>query len=256
MDFREINEKVWDNNVENENCWTVAVSSEEVERAREGLWEIKLTPYRPIPRNWFPEVMKGKKILCLASGGGQQGPILAAAGAEVTVFDLSEAQLKQDRLVAKRDNLDINTVKGDMKDLTCFKDETFDLVVHPWSNSYVDDIQPVWKECYRVLKKNGVLISGFSNGLEYIFDLKSMNEGKLVFRHKLPYSDLTSISEAERRELIVDQGEGLCFGHTLEQQIQGQINAGFVIAGFMEDAGGTLLDDYVSGSINTKAIKL
>ncbi len=181
---------------------------------------------------------------------------MAALGAKVTVFDYCEAQLEQDRMVAIRDGLKINTVKGDMRDLHMFDDETFDLIIHPWSNGFVDNIIPVWKESYRVLKKKGTLISGFANPTEYIFDLRSLMKGELKVRHKLPYSDLSSISREELQELVLDKGEGICFGHTLEDQIQGQLDAGFVIAGFYEDIGGTVLDEYMNGSIATKAIKL
>ena len=76
-----------------------------------------------------------------------------------------------------------------------------------------------------------------------------------MVRHKLPYSDLTSISRDELQELVLDEGEGICFGHTLEDQIQGQITAGFLIAGFYEDIGGTALDGYMNGSIATRAVK-
>ncbi|ERJ11378.1 class I SAM-dependent methyltransferase [Haloplasma contractile] len=256
MDFLKVNQKVWEQKVADNYIWSQAVTSEEVEKAKNGDWNIVLTPKKHVPKDWFPKSLEGKKVLCLASGGGQQGPILAATGAEVTVFDYCEAQLGQDRLVAERDSLDIRTIQGDMRDLSVFEDESFDLIVHPWSNGYVDDVLPVWKEAYRVLKKGGTLISGFSNPVEFIFDLKEMLDGRLVVRHKLPYSDLTSISEEELQELVLNQGEGICFSHTLENQIQGQISAGFAIAGFYEDIGGTMLDQYMNGSIATKAIKL
>ena len=81
-------------------------------------------------------------MLCLASGGGQQGPILAAAGANVTVFDNSPRQLAQDRLVADREGLAIETVLGDMADLSAFPDARFDLIVHPVSNVFVPDVRP------------------------------------------------------------------------------------------------------------------
>ncbi len=256
MDFLHINQKVWDQKVEDNYIWSQAVSSEEVEKARKGEWQILLTPQKPVPMDWFPETLIGKKVLCLASGGGQQGPLMAATGADVTVYDYCESQLGQDLYVAERDGLKIKTVQGDMRDLAVFEEESFDLIIHPWSNGYVDSVLSVWKEAYRVLKKGGVLLSGFSNPVEYLFDLRSMMEGKLVVRHKLPYSDLTSISKEELQELVLDEGEGICFGHTLEDQIQGQIAAGFVIAGFYEDMGGTALDEYMNGSIATKAIKL
>ena len=55
-----------------------------------------LIGYEPVPRHWFPASIKGTALLCLASGGGQQGPVLAAAGADVTVFDTSPRQLGRD----------------------------------------------------------------------------------------------------------------------------------------------------------------
>lgn len=247
---------MWDKNVDEKNIWTRPVSREEVMQAKKGDWKILLTPTIPVPKEWFPQTLVGKDVLCLASGGGQQGPIMSALGANVTVFDNSQNQLNQDIMVAERDDLVINTVQGDMKNLSMFENESFDFIIHPWSNCYVDNILPVWKETHRVLRSGGTLISGFANPIEYIFDLKNLNEGKFVVRHKIPYSDLTSISEEELKEFVLDKGDGIAFGHTLYDQIQGQIDAGFLIAGFYEDKGGTALDPYIKSSIATKAIKL
>ena len=95
MKYIEENSKIWDERSENNDTWSIPVTSEMVKRAREGVWSIVLTPTKPIPANWFPKNLSEKKILCLASGGGQQGPILAATGADVTVFDNSKAQLEK-----------------------------------------------------------------------------------------------------------------------------------------------------------------
>lgn len=256
MNYKERNKVVWDHYVRTNYVWTKPVSKKEVEEAKKGNWHIVLTPNKKVPRSWFPKDMKGVKILCLASGGGQQGPILAATNAEITVLDYNENQLKQDQLVAKRDGLIINTVQGDMCDLSMFEDETFDMIVHPWSNGFIEDVRPVWKEAYRVLKPSGELLSGFGNPLEYIFDLESYNQGELKVRHSIPYSDLTSLDEDERNRLIIDQNEPICFGHTLEDQIGGQIDAGFIITGFYEDKSGGLLDQYISTSMATRAKKI
>jgi len=94
-----------------------------------------------------------KNVLCLASGGGQQGPILAAAGANVTVFDNFDKQLEQDDKAALNYNLNIETIKRNMQNLSIFSDNYFDLIIHPVSNCFIDDIKPVWREAYRVLKK-------------------------------------------------------------------------------------------------------
>ena len=96
MDIRKYNRSAWDQEVDRGNKWTLPVSDEEIAAARVGGWDIVLTPTKPVPKEWFPE-LEGLDVLCLASGGGQQGPILAAAGASVTVFDNSPKQLEQDR---------------------------------------------------------------------------------------------------------------------------------------------------------------
>ena len=139
MKYIEENRKIWDIRSENNDTWSVPVTSEMVELARKGIWRIVLTPSKPVPSSWFPDKLEGKKILCLASGGGQQGPILSAAGAEVTVFDNSKKQLEKDEFVAKRENLNIRTVQGNMQDLSIFQDECFDCIIHPWSTleSYI-----------------------------------------------------------------------------------------------------------------------
>ena len=96
IDIRAYNRKAWDRQVENGCIWSKPVSHETIEKAKNGDWEIILTPTKPVPKNWFPD-FKGRSVLCLASGGGQQAPILAAAGGFVTSFDNSPQQLAKDR---------------------------------------------------------------------------------------------------------------------------------------------------------------
>ena len=254
MKYVEENSRIWDKRAENNDRWSTVVTTEEVAKAREGEWHIILTPEKPVPRDWFPSDMKGLKVLCLASGGGQQGPILAAIGADVTVFDNSQGQLEKDLYVAKRDGLTINTVQGNMQDLSMFADASFDLIVHPWSNNYVDDILIVWKECSRVLKKGGTLVAGFGSPLEYIFDLKKFEKGELELKYSIPYADIDHQDDEAVRELSAE--EGFSWGHPVEEQIQGQISAGFVITGFYEDRGCWLFDNYINTSMATKAIKM
>jgi len=119
MNIREYNRDAWDRAVKRGNKWTIPVSAETIAKARQGDWQIVLTPTIPVPVDWFPQ-LKGADVLCLASGGGQQGPVLAAAGANVTVFDNSPLQLEQDRFIAERDGLSIRLIEGDMADLHMF----------------------------------------------------------------------------------------------------------------------------------------
>ena len=255
MDVREYNRGAWDKEVERGNEWTTPVSPEVIAAAREGRWEVLLTETKPAPREWFPD-LNALDVLCLASGGGQQAPILAAAGGKVTVFDNSPKQLEQDRKVAEREGLALITVEGDMTDLSTFTDESFDLIFHPCSNLFIADVRPVWKEAFRVLRHGGVLLAGFVNPVIYLFDHRLDERRALQVKYELPYSDTGSLTEEECRQLI-EKGEPLEFGHTLTDQIGGQTRAGFAITAFYEDHHRTLpIAKYTSTYIATRAIKL
>jgi len=254
MDIASYNRHAWDREAEKGNVWTLPVDQTVIAAARKGHWQIVLTPYKPVPQDWFP-LLAGKRVLCLACGGGQQGPILAAAGAEVTVLDNSPRQLESDALVAAREKLNLRTELGDMRNLSGFADQYFDVIIVT-GLCFVDDVAPVWKGAWRILKKPGTLLAGCTNPIEYIFDLKAWNTGQLIVRHKIPYSDLIDLSAAERAELIQSKDEPMCVGHSLHALLQGQIAAGFLIAGFYEDKNGGPLDEYMDSSFVTKAIKL
>ncbi len=258
MDIREYNRMAWDKEVERGNKWTVPVSAAAIAAARQGRWEILLTPSKPVPRAWFPD-LEATDVLCLAAGGGQQGPILAAAGAKVTVLDNSPKQLEQDRFVAERHALPIATVEGDMANLPMFSDQSFDLIVHPVSNVFVPDVRPVWEEAFRVLRRGGVLLAGFSNPAIYLFDYDLADRtGILQVKYALPYSDSTSLP-AEERQRYIETGAPLEFSHTLEDQIGGQLDAGFLLTDFFEDAyskeENDLLTNYMPTFIATRAVK-
>ena len=166
--FLRHNQQAWDAQAAQNSPWSQPVDCATIAAARAGQWQIHLKPGR-LPAGWLGEV-RGWRILCLAGAGGQQAPVLAAAGAHVTVFDLSEQQLAQDRMGAERDGLPLATVQGDMRDLGCFADASFDVIVHPVSNQYVPDIAPVWRECARVLADGGVLLSSFFNPAVFVGD--------------------------------------------------------------------------------------
>ncbi len=253
MDIPSYNRAAWDKQVENHNIWTLPVASEQVQAARQGDWRIVLTPIKPVPQAWFPSPLAGRDVLCLASGGGQQGPILAAAGAKVTVFDNSPRQLAQDRFVAERDGLSLRTRQGDMADLSAFADASFDLIVNPVSTCFVADVLPVWRECARVLRPGGALLMGFTQPHTYCLDEK---DGAWYLRFALPYSDLGSLSSQERAARL-GPDEPLEFSHTFTDFLAGQTAAGLALVDFYEDI---FPDDPVSKFMPqfmaTKAVKL
>jgi len=254
MDVRDHNRRIWDSFTEQACPWTRPVTPDEVERARQGRWQIYLTPSRPVPADWL-RPLDGRDVLCLASGGGQQGPILAAAGATVTVLDFSARQLERDRAVAEHDGLDLRLLQGDMADLSAFAESSFDLVVLPVANVYIPDLAPLWREAARVLRPGGGLLAGFMNPDIYIFDQEAQAAGQLTVRYPLPYSELTSLS-AEERQRLIDDGDALQFSHTLEDQIAGQLAAGLQIAGFYEDRrAGHPMAAFMPTHLATRAVK-
>jgi hypothetical protein len=256
MDTRAYNRSAWDYAVATGDRWTVPVGPDVIAAARAGDWSIILTPTKLVPRPWFG-ALEGADVLCLASGGGQQGPILAAAGANVTVFDNSPAQLAQDDLVAKRESLTITTVEGDMRDLACFDDASFDLIVHPCSNLFVESVLPVWQESARVLRDGAALIAGFCQPVLFCFDEALQAAGVAALKYAVPFSSLTSPSEDERQAAIA-RNEPLEFGHTLQDQIGGQLDAGLVLTGFYEDTHveGSKLNAWLPTFAATRAMKV
>ena len=231
-DVRDINRAGWNRRVTQGDIWSIPVSPEEIARARNGDWSVLLTPKKFVPRAWFGEI-GGKDLLGLASGGGQQCPLFAAAGAHVTSFDASDAQLARDADVAAREGLQIRTVQGYMDDLSAFPNESFDLIFHPVSNCYAPDVLPVWRECYRVLRPGGALLAGLCNPVTYIFDPEAQERGEMIVRHALPHAD-TDLPRAEVERLIA-RDHTLEFSHMLETQIGGQLAAGLMLTGLFED---------------------
>jgi len=257
LDIFAHNQAAWDHQAARDCEWSKPVSAQIIEAARNGQWSVQLTP-GPLPSDWLGDV-KGRRILCLASSGGQQAPVLAAAGAQVTALDASRGQLEQDRLVADRDDLALTTVQGDMCDLSVFEDQSFDIIFHPISNHYVPNVRPVWRECSRILRPAGRLLASFYNPVIFVGDRDpALAEQRLIRPiFPIPYSD-THDMEPEDLAAKIAAGEAVVFGHSLTDLIAGQIEAGFHIAGFQEDHAPQarfLIDRYLPTFIATLAIK-
>ena len=248
MNYQDLNAITIDRWVEEGWEWGTPISHEEYIAARGGKWDVLLTPTKFVPHAWFGD-LKGKRILGLASGGGQQMPVFAALGADCTVLDYSERQLASERMVAQREGYEISIIRADMTKRLPFEDDSFDLIFHPVSNCYVEEVCPIFRECFRVLKSGGILLSGLDNGINYI-----TGEDEITIVNTLPFNPLKN---PEHRKLLEDTDCGMQFSHTIEEQIGGQLKAGFILTDLYGDTNGEgyLHEHNIETFIATRAIK-
>ena len=152
-------------------------------------------------------------------------------------MDYSQKQIESDLLIAEKENYNINAVKADMTKKFPFSDESFDIIFHPVSNCYIEDVMHVWRECFRILKNGGILMSGLDNGINFLF-----SEDEKEIKNKLPFNPLKD--EALLNESIKNN-DAIQFSHTAEEQIRGQLKAGFKLIDIYEDTNGYgLLHEY------------
>jgi len=232
-------EKNIDNLVVNNADWTACATKEQLKNARDGKLELHFFD-KMVPSEWLKDI-RGKKVLCLAGAGGLQAPILACAGAEVTVIDISNKMLDKDREIAKEENLEINIVKGNICDLTMFSEGFFDLIINPLSLMYVPELSRVFNECYRVLDKGGIFIMMAPSPINYLCDFIDDKEGgyyKAV--HRMPFCSQE-----------YDDSDWIEYGHTMEDYLGGLIKSGFSINGYMECQN----DDITELYFMTRAMK-
>ncbi|MDT4761605.1 class I SAM-dependent methyltransferase [Sphaerochaeta sp. PS] len=235
------NEQAWDFEVGRGNMWTDGCTAEQILEARKGNLMMSLSPFKQVPHSWIAET-KGKEVLCLACGGGQQGILLASYGAKVTVFDISSEQLKQDATIAKREGLTIAIEHGDMSDLSRFSDQRFDLIFNPTSTCFIDDVQKVYHQCNRILKDGGTLLTSATNPALYMFDEKAAVRGKMKVKYTIPFSDLKSLSEKELLKRL-KKHDTIEFSHTINDLVGGLCKQGFSIIDLYTDTSGCLMMD-------------
>jgi SAM-dependent methyltransferase len=172
----------------------------------------------------------GKDVLCLAGGGGQQSAAFALLGANVTVVDLSVEQLQRDREIAAHYQVRIETLQGDMRDLSCLRAKSFDIVWQPYSLNFVPNVLGVFSQVANVLRHDGIYRFNCANPFFSGLTEKDWNgEGYLL---KQPYRDGAETTCADSAwvytsdESVPKPRE---YRHTLSTLINGLIEQGFVI---------------------------
>ena len=182
----------------------------------------------------------GKDVLCLAGGGGQQSVALALLGGKVTVLDLTDTQLERDRMAAAHYDVSVVTVQGDMRDLSCFAADAFDIVWQPYSINFVPDARLVFRQVARVLRPDGIYRVAWANPFTQAVDDTAWNGKAYPLQH--PYVDGYDISELFPN-WDFETGDGTRkhirgpreFRHNLSTMLNGLIQLGFVLLGVREE---------------------
>lgn len=151
-------------------------------------------------RGWLGGSVRGKRLLCLASGGGRQSALYATAGAEVTVLDISPAMLALDREVAATRGLQIRVIEGSMDDLSVFEAASFEIVIQPVSTCYVPDIRPVYREVARVTVPGGLYVSQHKQPASLQAGAKPAAQGYELTEPYYREGPLPTIEESLHRE--------------------------------------------------------
>lgn len=255
MDYIRVNSAAWEKWGNEGYEWTIPITHKKFMEAQAGKWDVTLATDRKVPHEWFPK-MKGIHILGLACGGAQQIPIFSAMGANCTVLDICQSQLDKEVMVANREGYRVNTICKDMSNGLLFDDNSFDMIFHPASNTYVPKIDFIWTECYRVLRPGGILMCGLDYGINFLFYDTEDYPPRIT--HKLPFSPYDDLSTSELAKMI-QRDDCIQFSHSIEEQVGGQLKAGFVLTALIEDRnkpGHGVVRDFISQYLLTRAVKL
>ncbi len=182
------------------------------------------------PLGWLGKSIANLKVLCLAAGGGRQSALYAAAGAKVTVVDISGEMLALDRQVAAERRFDIRAIQTSMDELSMLADGEFDLVIHPVSTCYIADVQPVFREVARVVRPGGLYVSQHKSPTSLQAKTYATVSGCDLVETYYREAPLSAATEPSR---LREQGT-IEYLHRWEQLLGGICRAGFVIEDLVE----------------------
>jgi SAM-dependent methyltransferase len=219
------NQRAWDQRAESRDTFARSLLPSALGSASLVAEQLRLLD----ARNWYASSVKGQSVLCLGAGGGRHGPILAAAGAKVTVVDLSPGMLHLDEQLAHALGLTLTTLRASIDELAALPGHAFDLVVQPVSTCYVPDIVRVYTEVSRVLRPNGLYVSQHKTPTNLQASTQWANSGYLV---QVPYvggAVLPPASPSRFRE-----SGTLEFLHRWEDLVGGLCRSGFLLEDLVE----------------------
>lgn len=118
---------------------------------------------------------KNKKLLDLACGDGQDITEYKKRGAKCFGIDESENLIQE----AKRLNTDTEFLVGDMTKLP-YKDSSFDIVLSKYAIGTVENVDKVFNEVNRVLKKGGMFAYLTTHPMRLLLEQKEKNRDYFI----------------------------------------------------------------------------
>lgn len=233
MDIQEHNRRAWNTQARYGIQWSESACDQDMKDARNGQLRLQLTPTKAVPDHWLGPI-QGRRVLALAAGGGRQASLLAAAGAQVTLVDISDEQLARDEALARRWQLPMTLHRGSADDLSFLSDQSFDCIVMPLANCFFEQLAPVWQHCARLLIPGGRLLYAFINPIAWSFDFTKAQSGVFELKYPVPYSDQKSLSSEDFKRFVYPEVP-MEFGHTLTDQLGMLMRSGFQLADLFED---------------------
>jgi SAM-dependent methyltransferase len=185
---------------------------------------------------WLGGNVRGKRVLCLAAGGGKHSVLCAAAGAMVTVVDLSPRMLELDRRLAAERGLEVRTVEASMDDLSMLPAAAFEVVLQPVSTCYVPDVAAVYREVARVMLPGGLYISQHKQPASLQAEVLPAGRGYVLSKPYYRAGPLPPVIEG----CLHREAGTLEFLHRWEELIGGLCRAGFVLEDLVEPRHGDL----------------
>jgi SAM-dependent methyltransferase len=217
------NRRAWDQFAVNQKRFTKPISDKDFKESLESL----------DADGWFEGRIAGSALLCLGSGGGRQGVLYAAAGAAVTVVDISAEMLALDRLAAEQRGLPVNTVQGSIDDLSPLADSSFDIVVHPVSTCYVPNVVSVYRNVARATRVGGLYISQHKQPCSLQATVNPSPSGYVLAEPYYRTGPLPEVTGSPHRE------EGTIeFLHRWQELLGGLCRCGFVVEDLVEPLHG------------------
>ena len=229
--------------VQNRTRWN-ALSKAGVLYARPFLSLSRTEAHRFLDTEGLMDPPAGKRVLVLAGGGGQQSACLALLGARVTVLDLSDEQLERDREAARAHGLQLDLHQGDMRDLSRFEGNSFDMVYHPHSINFVPNVDEVFAEVARVLAPGGQYRVDWHNPFTQLIGEGEYTDGVgygLLHPYRDGEVDLKAVFGSDQWPVELADGSILSVDHprswvhTLGTFVGGLARNGFVILGIGEE---------------------